>query len=515
MVNVASEKASLLPGGPTTSEAIRPLGPELRELASMAVQISLRQMVRQVMTITDAAFQGHVGTKQLAGVALAMGWMGVPSGFVQMSIQAISTLCSQAHGAGNNHLVGTWLQTAIVFAVVAGIPVMIWYQFVGHMIAWTMGDPETVEFGAAFARVMSLGLIPQYVYGALSTYFSTQGVIMPATLCSAVTMLVNIGFNQVFIYGAFGWDGIGFLGSPLATVVSTVLQLTLFVLYTIVWKGYHVKYWGGWSWECVHADRLRAFFALALPMGASSVVDWGSGTLAGSFSGLLGSTVAAAQAILLGLFGVVNSCVFGFSAASQIRMARYLGQGKPENAKRVLRLGLTIVLSCSAVLCLVLGLFSRSLFRIWSTDPAILNTCTSATLAFVGCVLVAFVRFLLTAAMNALARADLNLIANNIASWGVYVPLSYVLPIVCHWGLAGFWWADTAGETLKALILLWGLSRVQWLEASVNAQKFAQQVDPVAEEELEVDVAAVGGLTLSPKAALLSPRPTGQDHAMT
>ncbi|KAF0693888.1 hypothetical protein As57867_015126, partial [Aphanomyces stellatus] len=310
---MSSEKSSLLKSSTDATvklapaHEIIPIRQELFQLASMAVQLSLRQMVRQVMTITDAAFQGHIGTKQLAGVALAGMWMGVPSAFIQFAIQAISTLCSQAYGAGNNQLVGIWLQTAIVFAVAGAIPVMIWYMFVGHMIGLTMDDPDTVEYGTQFARVMALGLIPQYIYGALTTYFATQGVIMPATFCSCFTMVLNIVFNQVFIYGAFGWKGLGFIGSPLATVCSTIIQLLLFVTYTMVIKGYHKKYWGGWTWECVKKERVQVFLALAIPMGASSVVDWASATVAGAFSGYLGPNIAASQAVMNGLFGVANS----------------------------------------------------------------------------------------------------------------------------------------------------------------------------------------------------------------
>ncbi|KAF0712782.1 hypothetical protein As57867_004663, partial [Aphanomyces stellatus] len=430
-------------------ETMIPVMQEIREMTSMAVQLSLRQMVRQAMTLTDAAFQGHIGTKQLAGVALASMWMGVPSAFIQYSIQAIPTLCGQAYGAKNFVLVGIWLQTAIVFAVVTCIPVMIYYMFVGDMIALTMDDAETVEYGRAFARTMAWGLIPQFVYNACASYFAAQGVIMPATFCSGLTMVLNIFFNQVFIYGAFGWSGLGFIGSPLATVTSTYLQLTLFLLYTVVWKQYHVNYWGGWTWDCLKADRVKIFLALAVPMGMSSVVDWSSAAVASAISGFLGPQIAATMSVLNGIYGVANSCVSGFSIATQIRMSRYLGQGSPDAAKRVLTLGARIVMGSAAflILCVVFG--RNYWVHIWSNDPQIIELCGQALALFVSCVMVAFGRFLLTASMNALSMADVNLIANNIASWCIYIPLSYLLPITLHWGINGFWLADTLGELFK------------------------------------------------------------------
>ncbi|ETV89617.1 hypothetical protein H257_00826 [Aphanomyces astaci] len=487
---MAAEKSPLLKGGAPSVElkqardplqkharqAKVPLGQETLDVASMALQISLRQMVRQVMTITDAAFLGHIGTKQLAGVALAGMWMGVPSAFVQFSIQAISTLCSQAYGAGNHDLVGVWLQTAIVFSVLGSIPVMIWYMYVGNMIALTMDDAETVAYGREFAHVMALGLIPQYVYGALTAYFAAQGIIMPATICSIVTMGLNIVLNQVLIHGVDGqWGGLGFVGSPLATVASTVLQLALFLLYTVVWKGYHTPTWGtGWTWECVKKDRLDVFLALAIPMGASAVVDWASATVAGAFSGYLGPNIAACQAVLNGLFGVVSAFVSGFATATQIRMSRYLGQGSAGNAKRVYFIGAGLVFVSAVVLLAVVVTCRRLLFGIWSSDVVVADMASDAIAAFSLCILVAFGRFLLTACMNAVSKADLNLVANNIASWLVFVPLSYVFPIRLGWGLAGFWWADALGELLKASILLYDMASLDWHAAADEAQLAAE-----------------------------------------
>ncbi|KAF0689385.1 Aste57867_19147 [Aphanomyces stellatus] len=457
---------------------------ELSALTSMAVQISLRQMVRQVMTITDAAFQGHIGTKQLAGVALAGMWMGVPSAFVQFAIQAVSTLCSQAYGAGNHHLVGIWLQTAIVFAVLGAVPVMVWYMFVGHMIGLTMEDAETVAYGGEFARVMALGLVPQYVYGALTAYFATQGVVMPSTVCSVLTMLLNIVFNQVLIHGAFGWRGLGFIGSPLATLMSTLVQLVAFVGYTIVWKRYHERFWGGWTWACVSKAHVDGFLALAMPMGASAVVDWTSATVASAFSGYLGLNIAACQAVLNGIFGVVSSVVSGIATATQIRMSGYLGQGGARQAKRVYALGASLVLVSAGWLLAAVFVFSDTLFAIWTNDVVLHEMSHAALPAFLSCSFIAFFRFLLTAAMNALSKADWNLVANNVASWLVYVPLSYLLPIRAGAGLEGFWWADAVGELVKALILLRGLSRLDWRAAANEAHAAAEtSQDTTGEDE--------------------------------
>ncbi|CAK4416999.1 unnamed protein product [Aphanomyces euteiches] len=479
-----------------------PLSQDVLEVTTMAAQISLRSLVRQALLVTDLAYVGHVGTKQLAGVALAHAWMGLPSVFVQFSIQAISTLCSQAHGAGNPHLVGVWLQTALVFAMLSAIPVTIWYIFVGEMVALTMSDADTLAFAAEFACIMTLGLLPQYVYAALVAYFAAQDVVMPATVISVITMGMNILFNQVFIHGVNGWHGLGFIGSPLAAVTSSFFQLALFVLYTIVWKKHHAPSWGGWSSDCISKTRLDVFFEHALPSGASAVVDWATITVASTFSGYLGPEMTAALAVMTGFFGVVAASVSGFTAATQIRTSRYLSRGGVTSAIRVCYIGAAIVLAMAVVWLLILVSFLEPFFHLWTNDDAIVSLGADATPPFLASMFIACVRFLLTACVNAVSKADLNFMANNVASWLIFIPLSYMLPIGAQWGIRGFWWADAIGEFVKTAILLRGLSHVNWPFAAREAQRAAERSNSIRSEEnetREVNTIKVEMMFLTPR----------------
>ncbi|KAG9416220.1 hypothetical protein AC1031_000616 [Aphanomyces cochlioides] len=462
-----------------------PIKQEVVEISSMAVQLSVRQLVRQMMLVTDVAFQGHIGTKQLAGATLAGVYMAVPSAFIQNAIPAISTLCSQAHSGGNHHLVGVWLQTCIVFAVLGAMPIMIYYLFVGDIIAITLDDTETVQYGEQFARIMAVGLIPQYLYSCLTTYFAAQGIVMEATVCSSITVVLNVVLNQVFIYGVWGIPGLGFVGSPIATVVASCLQLAMFATYTVWYKKLHRKTWGGWSWECVSKKQLVIFLPLAVPMGITSVIEWSSVALASAFSALLGTDIAACQAVLYGIWGVINSFVSGFSTATQIRMARYLSEGSAVGTKRVLSVGSATAGTIGILMVLGVYFAKDALFRLWSPDPTILALCNSALDVFCLCMSVAFCRFMMTACLHGLSMSNVNLIATNMATWGVYIPLCYVLPVSLGWSLTGFWVADCVGELVKIAILFCGLARVNWRAAADYAHKSAA-VNAADEEHREL-----------------------------
>lgn len=242
---------------------------------------------------------------------------------------------------------------------------------------------------------------------------------------------------------------------------------------------------------------------LGLPIGLSSVVDWASGAVAGSFSGWLGPEVAAAQNVLNGLFSITYSTVSGFSTATQIRLARYLGEGNPEAAKRILKIGSTTLLMGGVIVCGVVSVYHDTLWRVWTADEELVAKCDTALAAFMAGVMMAYLRFTLTIVMSSLGarEAYINLVSNNIASWAIYIPFAYLMPITWGWGLPGFWWSDFLGELFKVICLSWGVSRVDWKQASIDARKKAQGSKEQSEkcEEMEKDAyVAMGGAYSSP-----------------
>merc|ERR1719223_738286 len=484
-----------------------PLRQELCQMTGMAVQLSTTRIVRILLTTIDAAFLGHLGTQQLAAVSLSAMWQGVPSTFVQFCLQASTTLCSQARGAGEDKKVGQWLQTSLFIGALGCIPVMAIFWNIHYMVGLTMTDEDTVNFSKEFSRMMMWSIPPQFAYVALTSFFATIDVVMPATFCTCITVICNVVFNYVFIYGYDSNNNtiipaLGFVGSPLATVTSSFLQLAMFVTYCVFIKGYHKKYWPGWQREAIQTSTVRTFMALGLPIGLSSVVDWASGAVAGSFSGWCGFEVAAAQNVLNGLFAITYSTVSGFSTATQIRLARYLGEGKPDSAKRILKIGSTTLLAGGVLICGLGSVYHDNLWRVWTKDDELVNRCNTALLAFMAGIMMAYLRFTLTIVMSSLGprEAYINLVSNNIASWVIYIPLAYLMPIRWGWKLPGFWWSDFAGELFKVICLSCCLSKVDWAKASMEARAKAAKAneDPAECEKLEKDAYVSTGALSAP-----------------
>lgn len=116
-------------------------------------------------------YSGHLGTEYLGASSLANVWMTVVSTFLFFAIGgAISTLCSQAHGAKNTQLVGIWLQIGLAVGTAACAPVAgLW--FITADVASVTGFQANTHLAGTFSRYSVIGLWPGLMYNLLNAYF--------------------------------------------------------------------------------------------------------------------------------------------------------------------------------------------------------------------------------------------------------------------------------------------------------------------------------------------------------
>ncbi|OQS03766.1 hypothetical protein THRCLA_21072 [Thraustotheca clavata] len=439
---------------------IVPVHREISALIVIALRIAFGRLPRVVIMITTLAFVGHLGTQQLAGMTLASIWMGFPSNFLRSALQGVGTLCSQAQSAGNDFLVGTWLQTAIVATVLWTIPTVIWYHYIGDMMALSVSDAATIEYGKDYASVAIYAIIPQCLLWSLKSFFESQEIVVHG--CTFIAMLFNFGFNQIFIYGGLGYKGYGFIGSAYAIVASLTLELLLYAYYAMAWNGYHRPYWGGWTFECIDRDNFYTFLAVTMPKGLIAAMDWTPYIVIGVLAGYLGPAIVAAQGILLGLFALVVVCIDSFANAIQNRMAVYLIQGCIESARRLLTIGVFSVILLGLTFFFLIAPFIHDILRLWTVDDNVLTLCSSTVSILIYCAIATLARAIFTATLTAASLHDYAELATLLARWCVFLPLSLFLPIYFHWGIEGFWLALLASDLFQVVYLACGVSRLNW-----------------------------------------------------
>ncbi|ETM48734.1 hypothetical protein, variant [Phytophthora nicotianae P10297] len=440
-------------------------------LTWMALQVSLSTFARIALISVDSAFLGHLGTSSLAAASLASTWTNVPLAGVWSGATALITLCGQAWGAKNGELSGIWLQIGLVVVTVLSIPVMIWYWSIGYVLEVSTDDAEVVQLGVRFARILSLSIWPSLVYACVRLYFQSMGIMSPVTVVGTLSIGVACAANYMLIFGAFGWGGLGFDGSPMATVIASWFQPVSLISYCIFYKKMHLQAWGGWDLSAFTPDRLKIFMNIAGPVAANSMVSNLANSALTLVAAKLGSDVIAANAVISGLWSLLWALFWGYGSATQIRVANYLGAGRPKAARVLGFLGFMCTVGTVVTLAIVTLMLRETLFRLYTNDDTLLQLCMLVQPIFITGYMIESLEILTSSVLAAMGEVAVTAWVSSLSVWFIELPIAYFGGVTMGLGFSALWYGVCTMEVLKLATFSFVLSRTDWTEMAERAVK--------------------------------------------
>ncbi|RHY92585.1 hypothetical protein DYB37_003744 [Aphanomyces astaci] len=435
---------------------------EIRELVSMAFQVSLASLVRMGLTAIDSAFLGHLGVQALAASSLASVWMAVPLYGVWSGISCLVTLCGQALGAQNYQLAGIWLQFGVIICFFMSLVSAVYYWNIGILLRMSTSDEEVVKLGIRFARIMALTIFPSLTYACMRLYFQSMSIVLPTTLVGLASVGVAVGANYMLIYGTATWPGMGFDGSPWATVIACLFQPTALYLYCVVWKKYHLRAWGGWKLDELTWERFYTFTSLGVPMAFNSFITNLASAGVAVMAAKMGPEIVAANAIVTQFWTLLYAFFWGFGCATQTKVAFYLGAGKPTSAKAVTKIGAICTIVNAVVLAAVILSLRHRIFIVYTNDESLLQLAGVAVPIFVSAYFLESLEMFMAAVLTGMGEVRVIFWTALFATWCVQLPVCYVWAFVFDAGFASLWNAVCTMEAVKLVIFAVVLARVDW-----------------------------------------------------
>ena len=322
-------------------------------------------------------------------------------------------------------------------------------------------------------------------------FFQVQNILLPATVVAVLAVGVNVACNQLLIYGAGAFSGLGFIGSPIATATSFAFQLIAFWLYTWVIRGLHRTCWpvNGWSRAHWTWARFWRYCRFAGPAIATGILEEGVFQSLMLLAGHISPADAAVFGILGNLWAIVWGCTWGGALATEIRVAYHLGAGRADYALRAVRLGVALTLALVAVpAILCLGLRDR-LGEPFSDDPAVIAQVGEMAPLVVGCFCAHALKMVMGQTVEGAGKPLLLTAITVLGTWGVTLPAAYLLAFTFGQGLRGLWLAPILGELTQSLLHFLALLRMDWPAMARRARILAEVSGPGA----AIDGAECGG----------------------
>ena len=415
-----------------------------REILRLAVPAFLALVAEPLFLLADAAFIGHLGTPQLAGLGIAGAVLQTAVGLCVFLAYGTTASVARHVGAGDlrgalgQGIDGVWLAVLIgAVTTVAGIVATPW------LVAAFGAGGDVADHATTYLRIAFLGTTPLLVM--LATTGVLRGLQDTRTpLVAAVAgNLLNIALNGLLVYGVGPLPALGLRGSALGSVLAQVLAAAFLLL--VVARGARAE--GASLRPDLPGIRAAAHAAVALvirtlTLRAALLVTTYGATHTG------GDADLAAHQLAMTVWIFLAFALDAIAIAAQALTGRSLGAGDVSGTRALTRR----MVQWGAVSGLVTGLglaaLSPVLGRAFTPDGAVLDLLVPVLLVAALGQPVAGVVFVLDGVL--IGAGDGTYLAwAGVVVLAVYTPLALMATT-----LTGLWVAFSFGFMLARAALL-------------------------------------------------------------
>jgi putative MATE family efflux protein len=399
-----------------------------RQILGLAVPALGALAAEPLYLLTDTAIVGHLGTRQLAALALAATILGTVVSLCIFLTYGTTARVTRLHGAGRDEDAAALGPQALWLAVGLGVAlVAVIVALAGPLtVALGGGDGPVAGLAARYLRLSALGVPCALLALAGQGWLRGMGDLRTPLIIVVAGNAANVVLEVLFVYG-FGW---GLDGSALGTVLAQLGMGAAFAALLLRAPG---------AGRRPDAAAIRSLTTIGAQIFVRTASLLACFLLASAVAARAGAAALAAHQIAYGLFLFLALVLDALAIAGQVVVGRALGAGDVEAARAAGRriIAWSLVLGVAfAALTLALG---RVLPGLFTGDRAVVDQAAAMWPLFAALWPPAAVVFALDGIL--IGASDTRYLAVAMAaSAAIYAP-AVVLAGALDWGLRGVWGA--------------------------------------------------------------------------
>ncbi|KAJ4965962.1 hypothetical protein NE237_017811 [Protea cynaroides] len=456
---------------------------ELKELWSMAFPITGMNCVVYIRAMVSVLFLGRLGSLELAGGALSIGFTNITGYSVLFGLASgLEPVCSQAYGSKNWDLISISLQRTVLILLIASIPIsFLWLNLDRIMVS--MGqDREITAMAATYCLYFLPDLMTNTLLQPLRVYMRSQGVTKPLMYCSSLAVLFHVPLNVVFVMVL----KLGVPGVAMASVLTNLNMLLFMVGYIYVSGDCQVRWTAGIG-EVFSG--LGPLLGLAVPSCLGICLEWWWYEIMTVLAGYLPNPrmAVAATAILIQTTSLMYTVPMALAACVSTRIGNELGAGNPYKAK----LAALVALGCAFLIGLINVTWTALLRERWAsffTKDEPVRILVAAVMPILGlCELGNCPQTTGCGILRGTARPVVGARINLGSFYCIGTPVAVGLAFWLKIGFCGLWYGLLSAQAACVVSILFVvLMRTDWEFEALRARKLTS---------LEMAPSGVNGVT--------------------
>ncbi len=307
-----------------------------------------------------------------------------------------------------------------LFALVALICTGIMTAASGPVTGLLHTPPEAFVYAKQYIFICSAGIPFIVGYNAVSGIFRGIGDSKTPMYLVAAACMVNVALDFLLV----GGFGMGAAGAAAATIAAQGISFLL-SLVIIVKRGFPFPF--GKRHFRPDPYSVRRILIVGTPLAVQDALVNVSFLIITVIVNTMGVIASAAVGVVERLIGFAMLPPSAFASAVATMTAQNMGAGKPERAFGALKRGIGYSLVFGVLVCIYAQLLPETLTGIFSSDPAVITAAAQYLRSYtIDCILVCFV-FCINSYFSGSGKSVIAFAHSMVATFGVRIPLSYVI----------------------------------------------------------------------------------------
>ncbi|MEV5607072.1 MATE family efflux transporter [Streptomyces sp. NPDC052225] len=413
-----------------------------REIVALAVPAFGALVAEPLFLMADSAIVGHLGTAQLAGLAIASALLTTAVSVFVFLAYATTAAVARRVGSGDLRAAIQQGMDGIWLALLLGVAVIAVVLPTAPGLVQLFGASDTAApYAVTYLRISALGIPAMLVVlAATGVLRGLQNTKTPLYVAIA-GFVANGVLNVALVYGA----GLGIAGSAWGTVIAQFAMAAVYLVVVVRGARRH------------HASLrpdvagIRACAKAGAPLLVRTLSLRAILMIATAVAARLGDADVAAHQIILSLWSLMAFALDAIAIAGQAIIGRYLGADDAPGARDVCRRMVQWGIAAGIVLGILLVLTRPLFVPLFTSDPAVQDAALPALIVVALSQPICGIVFVLDGVL--MGAGDGPYLAwAMLITLAVFAPVALLVPVLGG-GLTAVWGAMTLMMAVRMLTL--------------------------------------------------------------
>lgn len=356
-----------------------------REILRLAIPSIFANITVPLVGMVGLAVAGHLTGAEGVGAAAFIGGMSIGAmlfdllywnfGFLRAGTGGLT---AQAFGRGDMRECGLIFARAFGIALaVAAVILALQWPFIQLCFAFIKCSPEVKELASQYFYIRVWAAPATLSLMGFKGWFIGMQDSFSSMMCDIIVNVINIAASLLLALGLGDWDGMGFPGIALGTVIAQYCGLT-YAIFTMTAK-YRRRVFSALRREDVsevfRGEQMRRFLAMNANIFVRSVcfiaIYIGFTVISASYGDLMLATGTIMMNLML-LFSYVTD---GFAYAGEALTGRFIGEGSRTLTRRTVKWVFIWSMSLAAIFTLLYTVSGVPLLRMMTSDTEVIEAC--------------------------------------------------------------------------------------------------------------------------------------------